>query len=121
MTTQAQTHTEQIFAGIFGEANLSKFKDNTVETDIFLDELEKQFPDFIFILGPNLFIDGSNQNMIVNAFNRSIFKKVKKRKSIFEKWIVENSYEPLYGFDFEHKVIFSHAYFGGAKWSQKLK
>ncbi len=113
MTTQAQTNAEQIFAGIFSEANLAKFKDNTVEMDNFLDDLEKLFTDFIFIIGPNFF-DSDNSELIINAFSRQTIEKVKikKRKTIWLKWVVNNAFEPLYGFSFKHKVIFSHAYFG---------
>lgn len=116
MTTQAQTNAEQIFAGIFSEANLAKFNDNTVETDIFLDDLEKQFPDFIFIMGPNLFNSG-NSELIINAFSRRTIEKLKakKRHTIWKKWVLKNAFEPLYGFDFGHKLIFTNTYFGGAK------
>lgn len=115
MTTQVQTtHAEQDFADIFNEANVAKYKaiDETKtssETEIaintFLDDLEKQYPRYIFVDSPNLEKDKRIKiGVLVNAFSRTK-TRAKNRKTLWNKGRMAVDFNPDFVFDFDRKII----------------
>ena len=114
MTTQEQTHAEQVFADIFNEANIAKYKaiDETAtssETKMainsFLDQLEERYPDYIFVDSPNLEKDKKIKiGVLVNAFSRTK-TKAKNRKTLWNKGRMAVDFNPDFVFDFDRKII----------------
>lgn len=115
MTTQVQTtHAEQVFADIFNEANVAKYKaiddtktsSETVDAiNSFLDSLEAQYPDYIFVDSPNLERDKKIKiGVLVNAFDRTK-TRAKNRKALWDKGRMAVGFDPDFTFDFDRKMI----------------
>lgn len=115
MTTQVQaTHSEQVFADIFSDENLAKYNaidktktsSETVDAiNSFLDSLEVQYPDYIFVDSPNLEMDRKIKiGVLVNAFNRTK-TRAKNRKTLWNKGRMAIGFDPDFTFDFDRKMI----------------
>ena len=115
MTTQVQAaHSEQVFADIFSEKNLAKYNEidetkTSSETKMainsFLDQLEERYPDYIFVDSPNLEKDKKIKiGVLINAFNRTK-KRVKNRKTLWNKGRMAVDFNPDFVFDFDRKII----------------
>ena len=115
MTTQVQaTHSEQVFADIFSDENLTKYNkidetttsSETVDAiNSFLDSLEVQYPDYIFVDSPNLEKDKTIKiGVLVNAFSRTK-TKAKNRKTLWNKGRMAVDFNPDFVFDFDRKLI----------------
>lgn len=114
MTTQEQIHMEQVFADIFSEGNLAKYNaiddtktsSETVDAiNSFLDSLEAQYPDYIFVDSPNLEKDKKIKiGVLINAFNRTK-KRAKNRKTLWNKGRMAVDFNPDFVFDFDRKII----------------
>ena len=115
MTTQVQaTHSEQVFADIFNEANIAKYKaiDETAtssETKMainsFLDQLEERYPDYIFVDSPNLERDKKiTIGVLINAFSRTK-TRAKNRKTLWNKGRIAVGFDPDFTLDFDRKMI----------------
>lgn len=115
MTTQVQAaHSEQVFADIFSDENLTKYNkiDETttsLETEmainLFLDYLEEQYPQYIFVDSPNLEKDKRIKiGVLVNAFSRTK-TKAKNRKALWNKGRMAVDFNPDFVFDFDRKII----------------
>ena len=101
MTTQVQaTHSEQVFADIFSDENLTKYNkiddtktsSETVDAiNSFLDSLEAQYPDYIFVDSPNLERDKKIKiGVLVNAFDRTkTEQKIERRYGIRGVWLLD--------------------------------
>ena len=115
MTTQVQaTHSEQVFADIFNEASVAKYKaiDDTktssetkMAINSFLDQLEERYPDYIFVDSPNLERDKKiTIGVLINAFSRTK-TRAKNRKTLWNKGRMAVDFNPDFVFDFDRKII----------------
>ena len=115
MTTQVQTtHAEQVFADIFNDGNLTKYNkiDDTKtssETEMainsFLDYLEEQYPQYIFVDSPNLERDKKIKiGILINAFKRTK-TRAKNRKVLWNKGRMAVGFDTDFVFDFDRKLI----------------
>ena len=114
MTTQEQTHAEQVFADIFSEKNLAKYNEidettTSLETvdaiNSFLDYLEEQYPQYIFVDSPNLERDKKIKiGVLINAFERTK-TRAKNRKTLWDKGRMAVGFDPDFTFDFDRKMI----------------
>ena len=115
MTTQVQaTHSEQVFADIFSDENLTKYNkiddtktsSETVDAiNSFLDSLEAQYPDYIFVDSPNLERDKKiTIGVLINAFSRTK-TRAKNRKTLWNKGRMAVDFNPDFVFDFDRKII----------------
>ena len=114
MTTQEQTHAEQVFADIFSDENLTKYNkidetttsSETVDAiNSFLDSLEKQYPQYIFVDSPNLEKDKRIKiGVLINAFERTK-TRAKNRKTLWNKGRMAVDFNPDFVFDFDRKLI----------------
>ena len=115
MTTQVQaTHAEQVFADIFSDENLTKYNkidetttsSETVDAiNSFLDSLEKQYPQYIFVDSPNLERNKKIKiGVLVNAFDRTKTRG-KNRKTLWNKGRMAIGFDPDFTFDFDRRMI----------------